>query len=162
LTRGPYGKLALDPGFHQQDIGFNVSHSGRLALIAMARGRRLGVDIEKMGSGARIDIISRRFFSTQEDNSIRALPEELKIAAFHACWTRKEAVVKALGGSITKLYNRIIVSTAPNGPVQILQMTSDGADGEWHLRDLPVDEGYAAALCYGGAPAAVFLWQPEE
>jgi 4'-phosphopantetheinyl transferase len=133
-----------------------------LALIVLAIGRRLGVDIEKVGSGARIDLISRRFFSRQEDESIRALPEELKIAAFHACWTRKEAVVKALGGSITELSSRIIVSTAPREPAQILQMRSDGADSDWHLHDLPVDEGYVAALCYGGPPAAVSLWQPDE
>ncbi len=162
LTRGKYGKPALDPRIHPKHIEFNVSHSCRWALIALAKGRHLGVDIQKIDAAVDSDLIAQRFFSTQENESIRALPEEMKATAFYACWTRKEAVVKALGGSITRLSNEIIVSTAPHGPAQILQMPPGGADDGWHLYDLPVEDGYAAALCYEGHLADVFLWQPDE
>jgi 4'-phosphopantetheinyl transferase len=162
LKRGTHGKLTLDPHIHKEDIEFNVSHSGQVALIALARGRPLGVDVAKVGTAARIDAILRGFFSAQEDTSIRSLPEEMKTAAFYSCWTRKEAAVKALGGSIAELRDKIIVSTFPGGPAQILRMPSSSENNEWHLHDLPVGEGYSAALCYGGPPAEVFLWQPDE
>jgi 4'-phosphopantetheinyl transferase len=161
LTRGTYGKPALDPRIHPKDIEFNVSHSGRWALIALAKGRRLGVDIQKIDAAVDRDLIAQRFFSTQENESIRAFPEEMRTAAFYACWTRKEAAVKALGGSITRLSDEIIVSTAPRGPLQILQMPSSGPDDGWHLQDLPVGDGYAAALCYERPLADVFLWLPD-
>lgn len=160
---GDHGKLSLDPDFHEQNIGFNVSHSGRIAMIALAKQRRLGVDVERVRGAARIDEISRSFFSSLEDESIRALPEEMRVYAFYACWTRKEAAVKALGGSIAALADRVIVSANPGGPAQLLRMPSDlDENTEWHLHDLPVSEGYAAALCYSGSQAAVFLWQPNE
>jgi 4'-phosphopantetheinyl transferase len=161
LACGTYGKPALDPLIHPSDIEFNISHSGLLALIALARGRRLGVDIQKIDAAVDSDLIAQRFFSTQENESIRALPEEMKAAAFYACWTRKEAAIKALGGSIMGLSGEIIVSTAPRGPAQILQMPSNGADDRWHLQDLPVGDAYAAALCYEGPLADVRLWQPD-
>ena len=162
LTRGRYGKPALDPLAHPKDIEFNVSHSGHWALIALARGRRVGVDIQRIDAALDNDLIVRRFFSTREYESILAFPEKSRTAAFYACWTRKEAAVKALGGSIARLANELIVSVTPRGPVRILQMPSGGADERWYLQDLPVGERYAAALCYEGPLADVFLWQPEE
>jgi 4'-phosphopantetheinyl transferase len=162
FTTGDHGKLSLDPDFHELDIGFNVSHSGRIAMIALAKQRRLGVDVQRVRGAARIEEISRGFFSSLEDESIRALPEEMRVDAFYACWTRKEAAVKALGGSIAALSERVIVSADPGGPPQLLRMPSDlEENNEWRLHDLPVREGYAAALCYSGSPAEVFLWQPN-
>jgi len=158
---GKYGKLSLDPFYHKEEIEFNVSHSGKMALLALAKNRRLGVDVEKVRSAARIDDISRAFFSPQEDESIRALPDLMRVAAFYACWTRKEAAVKALGASLMELSGEVIVSTPPGEPARLLRLPREhGEPGAWHLHDLPVGQGYAAALCYEGSSAATFLWEP--
>ncbi len=163
FRRGEYGKLSLDPLFHQEDIEFNLSHSGCVAFFALARERRLGVDVEKIRTTAGIGDISRGFFSPEEDGAIRALPEGMRADAFYACWTRKEAVVKAVGGSIVKLAGKVIVSAPPDEPARLLRLACGrGENNEWRLQDLPAGEGYAAALCYEGPRAAVFLWEPDE
>jgi 4'-phosphopantetheinyl transferase len=144
------------------NIEFNASHSGHVALISLAMRRRLGVDVQMVDAAARMDDISRRFFSAQEHESIRGLPQKVKTAAFYSCWTRKEAAIKAFGGSIALLYDKISISTLPHGPARILKMPPNREENGWHIQDLPAGEGYAAALCYEGPPARVFLWQPDE
>ena len=44
ISTGSYGKPKLIEG----DLRFNVSHSGSLALIAVARNRELGIDVEEL------------------------------------------------------------------------------------------------------------------
>jgi 4'-phosphopantetheinyl transferase len=162
LRPGRYGKPGLDPRLRPRDIELNVSHSGRWALIALAEGRQLGVDIQEIDAPVDSDLIARRFFSAQENEAIRAFAEGMKTAAFYACWTRKEAAVKALGESITRLSREVVVSADPRGPARILQLPAGGTGRGWHLHDLPVEQGYAAALCYRGPKAEIFLWQPDE
>jgi len=162
FQKGKQGKLILDPSFPDADIEFTLSHSGRVALFALARGRRLGVDVEKIRATARLEEIARNCFSPAETEAIRGLPEDMRVNAFYACWTRKDAAIKALGGSIVELMNKVIVSTLPAGPARLLQMPSGASDASgWRLHDLPVGEGYAAALCHEGHDAEVLLWEPD-
>ena len=141
LLRGPFGKPALQPGGPGADIEFNVSHSGALALIAMAAGRRVGVDVEEIRGDVRVEDLARDFLSAQERESLRGLDGQAKMRAFYPAWTRREAAIKAFGGSITQ--------PKPDAP----------CEGQWHLEDIPVGEGYAAALCSEGMPARIFFWE---
>lgn len=123
FTRGRYGK-PLHPAIH-----FNVSHSGGQALIALSLDRRVGVDIEKHREDVDVKLIARDFLR---------LSGVLTVEDFFALWTRREAEVKARGGSI--------VLGRPAG-------------SPWRTVDLPVERGYSAALCYSGQEADVFLWE---
>jgi 4'-phosphopantetheinyl transferase len=90
---GPQGK----PRLAADEIQFNVSHSEGLGLIAVAGDRRVGVDIERVrAKGSGMDV-AKRFFSRAEVATLRALPRGLRTEAFFACWTRKEAYIKARG-----------------------------------------------------------------
>ncbi|HVP18117.1 MAG TPA: 4'-phosphopantetheinyl transferase superfamily protein [Spirochaetia bacterium] len=162
FTAGQYGKPSLDPDPHGRRMEFNVSHTQGVALIAIARDRRVGVDVERIRP-VEIDDISRGFFSPREHESILGLPAGMRTAAFYACWTRKEAAIKALGGSIAGLLDKVIVSPDPRSQVQVIQVPAGQPQtGELHVRDVPVGGGYSAALCYAGSEAEVFLWQPED
>src|ERR1700686_4659818 len=59
-------KPFLSGGQTGSDIEFNVSHSGNVALLAFARGRDLGIDVEKVREDFEHKTIARRFFSEQE------------------------------------------------------------------------------------------------
>jgi len=160
---GRYGKLSLDGGPDAHEIQFNLSHSGSTALVAVARGKRVGVDVERVRTTARIDDIMAEFFSTEESAWIREIGGPARIQAFHSCWTRKEAVVKALGGSIMLLADKVIVSGPQDREARLLRMPSElGGPGEWRLLDLPVPAGYAAALCHQAPAAPVRLWAPPD
>ncbi len=128
LTRGPFGKPELPGGA----ILFNVSHSGCVGLVALAASGRVGVDVEMIRSDVDVDRLARSFFTEPERESIHDL------ATFYTCWTRKEAMIKARGGSICQ------PSAAP---------------GDWQVRDLPMEDGYAASLCTEGAPERVYFWE---
>ncbi len=142
LRRGHFGKPALQQPPGESGIQFNVSHSGRVGLIALAAGRQIGVDVEEIRGDTRVDDLTRDFFTAEERESLRGLEGETRIRAFYAAWTRKEAEIKACGGSIA-----VARAGVPRSP------------GEWVLRDLPVGDGYAAALCSDGRPARVALWE---
>jgi len=86
-----------EPSDCRHPLRFNVSHSAELALIAVCRGRELGVDIERVRPFAEADRIVASFFSTAEQAAFAMIPDEAKDRAFVRGWTRKEAVLKALG-----------------------------------------------------------------
>ena len=88
---GEYGKPALDPLRHVSAIEFNVSHSHGLGLIALAKNRLVGIDIEKRRGNAGVEAVRRDFLH---------LPADAGAVDFYAAWTRREAEVKARGGSI--------------------------------------------------------------
>jgi 4'-phosphopantetheinyl transferase len=94
FRQGPYGKLALATF---AELRFNVSHSGDRGLIALAVGREIGVDIESLRGPTNLFEIVATFFSPAERAALEALSSADRHYAFFACWTRKEAYLKALG-----------------------------------------------------------------
>jgi 4'-phosphopantetheinyl transferase len=48
---GRHGKPALDGSAARTGLGFNVSHSGELALCAVTHARAVGVDVEAIRRG---------------------------------------------------------------------------------------------------------------
>ncbi len=91
---GPQGKPALQDGPF-----FNLSHSGGLACLAVQDDFEVGVDIEAMRPVE--GDIAARFFSAAENKALKALPDADRTDGFFRCWTRKEAVIKALGGGLS-------------------------------------------------------------
>jgi len=93
-----FGKPELySQGEAPAEIRFNYSHSNSLAVFAFARGRRVGVDVERVEADVADDSIAERFFCPSEVSALRALPKAHQSTAFFKCWTRKEAYVKARG-----------------------------------------------------------------
>jgi len=84
---GPQGKpmLAGDAG---TDLEFNLSHSRDRALIAVARGRRVGIDLEAVRPMADLDAIVERFFSEAERAEFRSVPGPARLGAFFRAWGR--------------------------------------------------------------------------
>src|ERR1035437_9274739 len=54
-------------------VEFNVSHSGSVAMLAFARGRALGVDVEQLRDNFHQEAIARRFFSEAEQRELAAI-----------------------------------------------------------------------------------------
>ena len=80
---------------------FNLSHARDHALIAVARGQPLGVDLERIDRKLDAHDLAQRFFSRSEAEALDALPETQRAIAFLRLWTCKEAVLKALGAGIS-------------------------------------------------------------
>ena len=122
-------------------VSFSVSHSGGLGLIAMAGAdRRIGVDVERSRRQLDFRALAERFFHPDEVAAIGSRRD-----AFFRCWTRKEAVVKALGLGLQHPLKSFRVDVDAAGPQPV-----HGVDGLW-VTGLQIDAGYVAALAGDGA-----------
>ncbi|MGA2355698.1 MAG: 4'-phosphopantetheinyl transferase superfamily protein [Terriglobales bacterium] len=141
------GKPRLVAEQNPQSLQFNVSHSAGMALIAVGSQHRLGVDIEKIRSDVDTSSLAERFFSLRERAGLRSLPDQLRVQGFFACWTRKEAFLKATGEGLSFPLADFSVTTHPHLK-PALEEVSGHTEGlrEWCLADLSVAEGYRATV----------------
>jgi len=127
---------------------FNVSHSGELALIAVAPVGRVGVDIERVDSRRELRAIARRFFSPGEVATLAGLEGPALADAFFRLWTCKEAYLKALGASIAELSPSSFAIVLDGARVRLEEAA---ACEEWRFTVLDAPDGFAAALCWKGS-----------
>ena len=159
LTCGPQGKPKLADGPASQRLGFNLSHSGDLILVAISYGPAVGIDVERIRGDIDWNKIVMRRFSAREASELASLSPEERIDAFYSCWTRKEAYIKAREDGLSLPLDQFDVAVLPGRPAMLLD--SRHAPGEhllWTLRDLDVGEGYKAALAVEGAIGRLRCW----
>lgn len=132
-------------------LQFTVSHSGARALLAFAKSRQLGVDVEQIRSNLDCHAIARRYFSPAEQKALSTMSSAELFTAFFRCWTRKEAYVKARGLGLSFPLRDFDVSITPKEKNALLGTRPNGAEARlWSLCDLDIGEGYAAALSVEG------------
>ena len=122
LVETSYGKPRLGPMHEATGLEFNLSHSGSLVLYAFTRGATVGIDCEEIRDVPDADQLAARFFSATEAAALRALPADRRQLAFLACWTRKEAFVKALGQGLSHPLDSFDVSIDPDTPARITRI----------------------------------------
>jgi len=131
---------------------FNLAHSGAYALVAIARERRIGVDIEQKREDIDHATLAKNFFAPEEREALAQLSPPSQLKAFFDCWTRKEAYLKATGSGLSTPLDSFVVSTMPGAPCALLKVAGDPrAASCWTLRDVPTAPGYAAAFAAEGA-----------
>jgi 4'-phosphopantetheinyl transferase len=104
-TGRPPGSLRFEAGAFGKPrlrdaprCAFSLSHSGDQALVALAAGGEIGVDLEAQSRSLRdVDALARQCLSERERFHFDATPEAERELAFLRAWTRKEACLKALG-----------------------------------------------------------------
>lgn len=155
-----HGKPALADNGGTAPLQFNLSHSSEFALFAFARARRLGVDIEYIRPHIVEEDIAGHFFSPTEVKALRALPERLRQKAFFACWTRKEAYIKARGEGLSLPLHEFDVSLAPNKPARLLKVNNSPDEAaRWSLHELLSGPDYVAALAVEGHDCQFEHWR---
>lgn len=151
FTYGQNGKPSLDPSNGAAEVQFNVSHSGARALIAIARGRPLGVDIEQIRENVDCESLTRRYFSRCEQDALSALEASEPCKAFFRCWTRKESYLKARGAGLALPLHAFDVSVSLAEKNLLLATRPDAGEAAlWSICAIEVGEGYEAALCCKG------------
>ena len=147
-----YGKPALAVAEDSETVRFNLSHSRELVLIAFARNRELGIDLEYVRDDSDTAQIAKQFFSPREVEALGALPPGLRAEGFFRCWTRKEAYIKARGQGLSLPLDQFDVSLAPDEPAELLSVASDPEEvSRWSLRELAPGNGYLAAIAVEGS-----------
>lgn len=154
-----HGKPELIQKENRRTIRFNVSHSQDLALYAFTYDRKIGVDVELIRPDFAEMEIAERFFSTKEVADISALPKNTQVNAFFACWTRKEAFVKARGEGLSLPLDQFDVSVTPGDPARLLETRWDHSEqSRWSMSELDVHTGYAATIAVEGHDWGLECW----
>jgi 4'-phosphopantetheinyl transferase len=114
-----------------------------MAALAIA-GCDVGVDIEEVRpvDGA----VAERFFSAGENAALRGLRGEAWRDAFYRCWTRKEAVVKALGKGLSLRLASFEVSVARSAPHLLRLEGCRDAASQWSIVDVALPRGLVGAI----------------
>jgi len=138
------------------DFDFNLSHSRDLAVYAFCRGARVGVDVEWVTPLDDMDDLVAINFSRSERETFAALPSAAREPAFFACWTRKEAFVKAIGEGLSHPLDAFDVSLAPGEAPALLRLGRAPNEAvRWSLCALEPAPGCAGALAVEQAPLEV-------
>ena len=136
LAQFGLGQLSLDnvkftnhhrPRF-DANIDFNISHSGNLVTCCATDKGKIGIDIEQVKPidfGEYLDYFTPNEWSTIHN---AAYPDN----SFYDFWTRKEAVLKALG-------------TGFHTPLSSVDVTNDSVtydDVTYHIQNINLHEDY--------------------
>ncbi len=156
FTENDFGKpsLAGEPG--AGGLRFNASASAELAVIAIGTEREIGIDVEMVRDVPDAEDLVRRFFSATERSALARLTQTERRSAFLACWTRKEAYVKAVGRGISMPLDAFDVSVLPDAPAVLLATRPDpGEVDRWSMHGFDAGPDHIGALVVAGAPAAI-------
>ena len=163
FRQNAFGKPSLDETDGGRQTEFNLSHAGRLVLIGLCRGRRIGIDVEEIRPMDDISAIAESHFTSQEHEFIFRQQPADRDRTFFRCWTRKEAYVKAVGKGLSIPLNSFDTLTSEAQRGGLLDSGSSSKDGAmWQLADLELPEGYVGAVAVetGINRLVCFEWQP--
>jgi 4'-phosphopantetheinyl transferase len=159
----PFGKPKLTQDSLFEDMRFNLSHSGKLALLAVARAREVGVDLEMIRPGLAEEAIPEKFFSPLEVEVLRALPMEQQTEAFFNCWTRKEAYIKARGEGLSIPLHLFDVTLAPGDRAALIETRGDPQEARrWLLKEVSPAPGFVGAVAAEGGDWRLKCWDFVE
>jgi 4'-phosphopantetheinyl transferase len=128
-------------------LSFSLSHAGGRVLCALAGGRRVGVDVTRVRPGPSDDAVARALFAPGEIAGLRALPPEARPGAFHRCWTRKEAYLKARGEGLARPLDAFEVSLSAEPWTGLVRCASDpGETARWAFLLLEPFEGHVGSI----------------
>lgn len=129
-----HGKPSLAPDV-AAGLEFNLSHSDAMAAVAVARGRPVGIDLERDRLLRSEEGIARRVLAPDELARYLVLEGEERRRFLLWAWARKEALVKAWGEGVRRSLTQVPCEPGPHD--------------RWAVVDLPVP-GYAAAVVAEG------------
>ena len=144
-------------------LRFNLSHSQNAALIAVARGREVGVDVEALRSIDDAPLLVERFFARRERRVFAGLGEAERLAGFYTAWTRKEAYVKARGDGLSLPTTAFEVTLAPGSEARLIAFEQEPAEVDrWALIGLDPAPGFLGAVAVEGrvAKPVCRAWRP--
>lgn len=147
LRRQPFSYAADGkPSLARPAPAFSLSHSGRLALVALAREGAIGADLQQVAGRLIKDVRRQRM----EEYAVRIangspLPEE-RDRRFVQAWTRIEALAKADGRGIGRTLTEAGLVGGRNSMPNAAQFV---------VRDVSVNAAFSSAVAAPAWPATL-------
>lgn len=143
----PNGKPYLK---YDRTLYFNISHVESTIAIAIGR-EELGIDIESLNRAGDLTKLESFLFSPEELSLYQTLPPAEKRSCFMNCWTRKEAVLKALGGGLTLPIHELEVTFLPEEKIKVKKIPfGDENPDDWYLESFTIENHLRGAIAAKG------------
>jgi 4'-phosphopantetheinyl transferase len=132
------GKPALQ---ELPDLGFSVSHSGRVVAVATCEGIPVGIDVEQPRAIVpQPRRLAQRTFAGSEVAALMPLPDEPFDERFSEAWTIKEAVGKALGVGVVPALSGVVLDCG-SVPLRLVRVDGGPPVESWTLHQLTAPGG---------------------
>ena len=143
------------------ELTFNLSHTGNVMAVAVARNCQLGVDIEQCKPRETLAALVKKCFRVEEADYWQQLSATEQQRQFYQFWTRKEAFVKATGFGIALGLKDCVLN--PENPQTFLSVPANcGLAAQWHSRDIDLGENLCAAVVADKAIASIIVHERHE
>ena len=137
-----------------------------MVWTAFCREAPVGIDVEEERDIPDLPDLAAQLHP-EEQADLRLLPLHRRKTAFYRCWTRKEAVLKALGTGLCQPLHSFRVSTGAEAENWILSLPEGARPTPeacprlpqyWTSRDIPSPAACRCSLAAGAARRAVEVW----
>lgn len=133
-------------------LNFSLSHSQSIAVLAVAHGLPVGVDVEEVRPIE--PEVAATHFSASELSDLNGLHGDAWLSGFYRCWTRKEAILKAEGVGLHRALDSFDVAVLPDAPAELLR-TRVRFLYPWKLYDVSPAAGTMGALASAHGEARI-------
>lgn len=117
------------------DIDFNISHSGAVVVCAIARGIKVGIDIEKIIPLDVEDYLEVSMNKIQQD---MIQDSSNPLHSFYTLWTLKESILKGDGRGLNIPLKSVVIDNQLSiGTFQ---------ENKWYLRKINIEEEYMSHI----------------
>ena len=127
--------------YFDAEIDFNIAHSGNIVVCCATNNGQTGIDIEQIKPIDQADYTD--YFTPNEWGIINGYPDRFE--GFYDFWTRKEAVLKAIGTGFHTPLSSVDVSAD--------QIKYDGI--LYHIQPLDIAKGYKSHIAATMEPGDV-------
>jgi 4'-phosphopantetheinyl transferase len=125
-------------------LDFSISGSADRVVLAISLNTRVGVDLEYGSPQFDVSLLARQWLTGTEFKTMSALPWKDRQAWFLQTWTRKEAILKALGTGLSKDPRHLTVRKWNTHSMRA-NWTRAEVEAPVFVRDLAFDD-YSAAV----------------
>ena len=115
-------------------------------------GFPVGVDVERLDSGADLEALADQALSPVEARRARGASGRLDSVDFFRCWSRKESVLKATGDGLRVPMHHLHLSAPDEPPVVHSWEGRPQMPARIRIVDLNPGAGYVASLAAVDAP----------
>jgi 4'-phosphopantetheinyl transferase len=141
IVRGPRGRPRLDG---ETDLDFNISHTEGVALMGIARGCRIGVDVERADRDVHADGLARKFLTAAEQATLAPLDAQARRTRFLRYWTCKEAMSKATGDGLSAPFRELELHVAD--VVELVRGPAPYEPSRWRLHAVAMPAVFIATV----------------
>lgn len=132
------------------NLQFNCSHTTNTFAIGIMQKHKIGIDIEHKDRLVDVSKLKEFLFSSEELKQFEKTHSAYKQEAFINCWTKKEALLKAIGSGLAKPMNEFSVGGSENGTMKFNTIFPGLKNKGWFVKNFHLPCTTVGALATNG------------